>query len=196
MKTRPKLLLGYLPLDIMHLNSVILHNLSALFPPHLSIIFTNIFCCFGSPILAPRSKSGWSKGIFDNGSFTLATFVSETVSNMRPSPWAMWQYLPWGQNFSRVRPFYEWAMSKLDRYMHRYLWVEVAHSSFIEGSHTTKNTAFGHLWRCKVFALATLGSSTRNRNNPICVASSKVAKASIWWLSLLPVLLFTNVSMA
>ncbi len=27
-------------------------------------------------------------------------------------------------------------------------------------------------------ALATLGSMTRNRNNPICVASPKVAKAS------------------
>ncbi len=32
-------------------------------------------------------------------------------------------------------------MSDLDRSMHRSLWVWVAHSSFIEGSHTTKNTA-------------------------------------------------------
>jgi hypothetical protein len=30
-------------------------------------------------------------------------------------------------------------VSNLDRSMHRSLWVLVAHSSFIEGSHTTKN---------------------------------------------------------
>ncbi len=34
-------------------------------------------------------------------------------------------------------------MSNLDRSMHRSLWVEVAHSSFLEGSHMTKNTASG-----------------------------------------------------
>ncbi len=38
--------------------------------------------------------------------------------------------------FSHVRSFYEQAVIK-----HRSLWVQVAHSSFIEGSHTTKNTA-------------------------------------------------------
>ncbi len=32
-------------------------------------------------------------------------------------------------------------MSNLDRPMHRSQWVKVAHSSFIEASHTTKNTA-------------------------------------------------------
>jgi hypothetical protein len=32
-------------------------------------------------------------------------------------------------------------VSDLDRSMHMSLWVWVAHSSFIEGSHTTKNTA-------------------------------------------------------
>ncbi len=31
-------------------------------------------------------------------------------------------------------------MSDLGRSMHRSLWAQVAHSSFIEGSHTTKNT--------------------------------------------------------
>ncbi len=31
-------------------------------------------------------------------------------------------------------------MSDLDRSMHRSLLVKVAHSSFMEGSHTTKNT--------------------------------------------------------
>jgi hypothetical protein len=35
------------------------------------------------------------------------------------------------------------AVGDLDRSMHGSLWVQVAHSSFIEGSHTTKNTAFG-----------------------------------------------------
>jgi hypothetical protein len=29
----------------------------------------------------------------------------------------------WGRIFSRVRPFYEWAVSNLDRSMHRSLWV-------------------------------------------------------------------------
>jgi hypothetical protein len=32
-------------------------------------------------------------------------------------------------------------VSDLNRSMHRSLWVEVAHSSFIEGSRMTKNTA-------------------------------------------------------
>ncbi len=32
-------------------------------------------------------------------------------------------------------------MSDLDRSMHRSLWFQVAHSSFIEGSHMTKNMA-------------------------------------------------------
>jgi hypothetical protein len=46
-----------------------------------------------------------------------------------------------GRIFSCVRPFYEQAVSNHDRSMHRSLWAYVAHSSFIEGSHTTKNTA-------------------------------------------------------
>jgi hypothetical protein len=49
--------------------------------------------------------------------------------------------MPRGRIFSHVRPFYEWAVSDLDRYMHRSLWVLVTHSSFIERSHMTKNTA-------------------------------------------------------
>jgi hypothetical protein len=40
--------------------------------------------------------------------------------------------------FSCVRPFHEWVVSDLDRSMHRFLWFQVAHSSFIEGSHMTK----------------------------------------------------------
>jgi hypothetical protein len=31
-----------------------------------------------------------------------------------------------------------------------------------------------------ILALATLGGMTRNRSNPICVVSPKVAEASIW----------------
>ncbi len=46
-----------------------------------------------------------------------------------------------GQIFSRVHPFFERAVSDLDRSMHRSLWDWVAQSSFIEGSHMTKNTA-------------------------------------------------------
>ncbi len=49
----------------------------------------------------------------------------------------------WGRIFSRVRPAYERAVSDLDRSMHISLWVWVAHSLFIEGSHMTKNTASG-----------------------------------------------------
>jgi hypothetical protein len=43
--------------------------------------------------------------------------------------------------FSCAQPFYELTVSDLERPMHRPLWVWVAHSSFIEGSHMTKNTA-------------------------------------------------------
>ncbi len=46
-----------------------------------------------------------------------------------------------GHIFSCVRPSYEWAVSDLDRPMNISLWVQVAHSSFIELSQTTKNTA-------------------------------------------------------
>jgi hypothetical protein len=52
-----------------------------------------------------------------------------------------------GRIFSRVthvRPFYERAVSDLDRSMDRSLWVLVVHSIFIEGSHTTKNMASDH----------------------------------------------------
>ena len=49
----------------------------------------------------------------------------------------------WGHIFSRVWPFYERAVSDLDWSMHISLWVYVAHSSFIVGLHTTKNTASG-----------------------------------------------------
>ncbi len=45
--------------------------------------------------------------------------------------------------FSRVRPFYERGVSDLDCSMHRSVWAPVAHSSFTEGSHMTKNTAAG-----------------------------------------------------
>jgi hypothetical protein len=48
-----------------------------------------------------------------------------------------------GHIVSGVRPFYKQAVSDLDRSMHRSQWLQVAHSSFIEGSHTTKNTASG-----------------------------------------------------
>ncbi len=45
--------------------------------------------------------------------------------------------------FGHAQPFCEQAVSDLDRSMHRSLWVQVAHSSFIEGSLMTKNTASG-----------------------------------------------------
>ncbi len=61
--------------------------------------------------------------------------------------------LQWNRGciFSRVRPSYEQAVSDLDRPMHILLWVQVAHSSFIEGSHMTKNTASAHFKRCKKY---------------------------------------------
>ncbi len=43
--------------------------------------------------------------------------------------------------FSCVRPFYERAVSNLDPQRSMHLPVQVTHSSFIEGSHTTKNMA-------------------------------------------------------
>ncbi len=53
--------------------------------------------------------------------------------------------------FSCVRPFYERAVSDLDRSIHRSLWVQVAHRSFIEGSPMTKNTAPGENIGEKIF---------------------------------------------
>ncbi len=52
-------------------------------------------------------------------------------------------FVTWDRIFSCVRPFYERAVSNLDRSMHISLWAYVAHSSFIEGLHTTKNIASG-----------------------------------------------------
>ncbi len=46
-----------------------------------------------------------------------------------------------GHIFSCVQPFYERAVSDQDRSLQRSLWVMVAYSLFIEGSHMTKNTA-------------------------------------------------------
>ncbi len=48
-----------------------------------------------------------------------------------------------GRIFSCVRPFYERAVSDLDRPILISLWVLVTYSSFIEGPHMTKNTASG-----------------------------------------------------
>ncbi len=48
-----------------------------------------------------------------------------------------------GRIFSCGPPSYELAVNNLDRSMHISLWVQVTHSSFIEGLHTTKNTASG-----------------------------------------------------
>jgi hypothetical protein len=53
-----------------------------------------------------------------------------------------------GRIFSCVRPLYERAVRDIDRSMHISLWVLVAHSSFIEGSQTTKNTASVVLSEC------------------------------------------------
>ncbi len=50
------------------------------------------------------------------------------------------------QYFSCVQPFYERAVSNLDSSLHISLWVQVAHSSFIEGLHTTKNMASVLRW--------------------------------------------------
>ncbi len=57
----------------------------------------------------------------------------------------------WGSIFSHVRPFFERAVSDLDRSMHISLWISVTPSSFIEGSHMTKNTASGQPGWCMGF---------------------------------------------
>ncbi len=60
----------------------------------------------------------------------------------RHSHWSALRIMTFrGRIFSRVWPIYEWAVSDLDRPMHRSLWVWVTHSSFTKGSHMTKNTA-------------------------------------------------------
>jgi hypothetical protein len=55
-----------------------------------------------------------------------------------------------------VGPFYEQVVSGLDRSMHRSLWVQVAHSLFIEGSHMTKTTASGAVFTRLFFLLRLL----------------------------------------
>ncbi len=41
--------------------------------------------------------------------------------------------------FSCARPFYEQAVSDLNKSMHRSLWIQVTYSSFIEGLHTASS---------------------------------------------------------
>jgi hypothetical protein len=48
-----------------------------------------------------------------------------------------------GHIFSPLQSFYEWAVSNLDSQRSMHKPVLVAHSSFIEWSHMTKNTALG-----------------------------------------------------
>ncbi len=54
-----------------------------------------------------------------------------------------------GRIFSCVWPSYEQAISDLDRSINISLWIWVAHSSFTEGSHMTKNTASGLFRFCE-----------------------------------------------
>ncbi len=60
--------------------------------------------------------------------------------NFDPQKPEIKQKMSTGHFFSHVRPFYEQAVSDLDRSMHRSQLVKVTHSSFIEGSHMIKNT--------------------------------------------------------
>ncbi len=76
----------------------------------------------------------------------------QVILGPRPYPggWVIQDHCPKflkrsrGRIFSCVRPFYERPVSDLDRSLHRSLWVQVTHSSFIEGSHMTKNMASSH----------------------------------------------------
>ncbi len=67
---------------------------------------------------------------------------------------------PRARIFSCVQPFYERAVSDLDRSMRRYLWVYVTHSLFIEGSRATKNTTTGAsgswIWTLKPWIMSCL----------------------------------------
>ncbi len=67
-----------------------------------------------------------------------------------------------GRIFSCVQPFYEQAVSDLDSSVHRVLWVQVAHSLFIEGSHMIKNMVSG----C-IFTKLSLGSYKSSLNSKI-----------------------------
>jgi hypothetical protein len=76
--------------------------------------------------------------------WTISLLLLSQISNSRLKFW-FWPFRVWiwGRIFICVQPFKEQAVSNLDRSMHRSLWVYVAHSSFIEGLHTTKNAASG-----------------------------------------------------
>ena len=77
---------------------------------------------------------------FSTNSFLIFMFLI-SIFNFLSHKALLWWVKSRGQIFSHVRPFYERAVSNLDRSMHRSLWVYVAHSLFIEGLHMTKNMA-------------------------------------------------------
>jgi hypothetical protein len=108
----------------------------------------HIFCCVrpfyeraGSNLDRPMHRSLWTwvtHSSFKKGSHMTkytATKCFQKIENCK--------FLTRGHIFCCVRPFCEQALSNLDRPMHRSLWTWVAHSSFIEGSHMTNNTASG-----------------------------------------------------
>ncbi len=92
-------------------------------------------------ILTPQ---GWG---FKSSSLTQATWGRKKAKHFsKTAPKFDQIQRSRGCIFSHVRPFYERAVSNLDRSMHRSLRVLITHSSFIEGSHTTKNTARVWTW--------------------------------------------------
>ncbi len=59
-------------------------------------------------------------------------FKLKTEQHFNNFGYRLYYRISWGRIFSCVRPFYERAVSDLDRSTNRSLWVQVAHSSFIE----------------------------------------------------------------
>ncbi len=106
-------------------NSHISHFMSSVCPSS-EVVYTHIF----KYILSLSSvKANWKQW----KTFQLNFYANNLA--------LLSQRVFWGRIFSCVWPFYERAVSNQDRSMHRSLWVQVLQSSFVEGSHMTKNTA-------------------------------------------------------
>ncbi len=97
----------------------------------LTVIYKQVF----NPNLNLNFLIIFEIGISNNGYDMYCMSVNTALE------WRTLRCKAWGRIFSCVRPFYEWVVSNLDRSMHRSVWVLVAHSSIMEGSHMTKNTA-------------------------------------------------------
>ncbi len=93
-------------------------------------------------------------------------------------------FVTWDRIFSHVWSFYEWAVSDLDRSRHRSVWVKVAHSSCIEGSHTWLKIRpqVYYIWRQQYDCFKIVFDRSLSDHSPHCAGhrSWAVSESSKW----------------